>query len=111
MRAAARSVLYPPVMAPPDLQRLLTIVLETRSFIARPENDFRDSRWRDSKEATQEFDSFVSELRSGILPENLAAEFAPASSTQEVSINSGWALEFVNLVERYGKAINSMAPC
>ena len=92
-------------MSLPDMQRLLAVVLEARSLMARPENDFSYSRWQNSSEATLEFDVFIAELRLGTLPDGLAAEFAPASSTQEVSISSGWALEFVTLVERFGKAM------
>lgn len=90
----------------PNLPLLLAIVIETRGMLLRPENDFTYSRWRDSVEATADFDTFVSELHLGILPENLAIEFAAASSTQQVSISSGWAHEFLSLVERFTKAMN-----
>jgi len=84
------------------LQKLIAILKETRTFLALAENDFSWSSWVDQDQATSEIDSIIAELEHGSVPD-INTLFAPTGPIQEVSIDSGWGIEFLELAERFDK--------
>jgi len=88
------------------MQELDAILTETRGFLARPDNDFCWSSWKDQEAALAELDSLIANVRSGRLPKmTLDVLFLPTGPIQEVSLSSGWAHEFLDLAQRYDAAI------
>ena len=85
-----------------DLRKLIAILRETRTLIARDGNDFSSSSWRDQNQAIAEIDSIIAELEHGTVPE-IGVLFAPTGPIQEVSLSSGWGDEFLELAERFDK--------
>jgi hypothetical protein len=88
-------------------EALLTVLRETRLLLARPDNRFEWSSWKDSEAALREIDALIASLCSGALPDphHLAVLFAPTGPLQEVSINSGWGETFLELAERIDAAM------
>jgi hypothetical protein len=82
---------------------LLSVFLRTREAIARPENDFVWSSWRDAAHALEELDDIIATLRAGQMPDRLQMRvlFAPTGSIQEVSLSSGWGGEFIALANAF----------
>jgi len=89
---------------------LIEILRETRSFLARPENNFDWSSWKDAPTALRELDGIISRLESGVLPERSAIEllFLPTGPVQEVSLSSGWGEEFLKLARRFDRAVTGV---
>jgi hypothetical protein len=85
-----------------DLRKLILILKETRSFIARDDNDFSWSSWLDQDHAISEIDSMIAELENGSVPK-IEVLFAPTGPIQEVGLSSGWGNEFLELAERFDK--------
>ena len=85
-----------------DLQKLLTLLKETRALISRDGNDFSWSSWRDQDHAISERDAIIAEVEKGFIPE-IGVLFAPTGPIQEVSLRSGWGNEFLELAERFDK--------
>ena len=81
---------------------LLTVLRDTRLFLARPENDFTWSSWEDADAALREIDALIALVSNGALPDRrqLAVLFAPTGPIQEVSVSSGWGEMFLELAER-----------
>jgi|SRR5580704_16693611 hypothetical protein len=90
-------------------QRLIEVLRETRGFLARPDNDFAWSSWRDAPEAIREIDGLISCIESGQMPKRSDIEmlFLPTGPVQEVSVSSGWGQEFVELASRLDEAVGS----
>jgi hypothetical protein len=87
------------VVVPIGMQALLCILIETRRLLALPSNDFGWSAWDNAEDALAELDAFIRSLETEQLPsrEDLELLFAPTGSLQDVSINSGWAQEYLSL--------------
>jgi len=85
-----------------DLRKLISILKEARTLIARDGNDFSWSSWKDQNQVITEIDSIIAELEHGTLPE-MGVLFAPTGPIQGVSLSSGWSDEFLALAERFDK--------
>lgn len=85
-----------------DLRKLIGILKETRTLIARDSNNFLWSSWTDQNQALSEIDSIIAELENGSVPE-IGILFAPTGPIQEVSLSSGWGHKFLALAERFDK--------
>ena len=81
---------------------LRTVLIEARLLLARPDNDFAWSSWGDAGAALREIDEMVAELDHGRAPPRLTISvlFAPTGPIQEVSLSSGWAVEYLALAMR-----------
>ena len=93
-------------MGDPARREMVNVLHESRSLIARPENDFSWSSWRDVEGALAEIDEMIEALERG---EPLAdwartVVFAPTGPMQELSLSSGWGDEFVVLADRWDAA-------
>jgi hypothetical protein len=84
------------------LQKLITVLRETRAFLALDGNEFSWSSWRDQGQAISEIDSIITALENGSVPD-IRVLFAPTGPIQEVSLSSGWGQEFLELAERFDK--------
>jgi hypothetical protein len=86
---------------------LVLVLQEARLLLAQPGNDFAWSSWGSSEEALQELDAKIAAIEAGVLPDrlDLAVLFGPTGPIQEVSISSGWSLEFLNIVRRFDWAV------
>ncbi len=51
--------------------RLLDIFQRARDLVARPENDFSWSSWRDADDALEEIDGILLRLHAGDLPDKV----------------------------------------
>lgn len=88
---------------------LRAVLLDARSLLARPDNNFDWSSWEDAGAALREIDATVVELDHGSEPPRLtiAVWFAPTGPMQEVSLSSGWADEFLALATRCDEAMEA----
>jgi hypothetical protein len=84
-------------------QGLISVMKETRAFLALPGNDFVWSSWEDQEDALSEIDSIITKLENGSLPPNISILFAPTGPVQEVSLSSEWGKSFLDLADRFDK--------
>lgn len=88
-------------------EALIDVLTEVRAMLDRPDNDFSWSRWKDGASAVAEIDTILTRIEAAetikLMP--LQVLFAPTGSLQEVSIESGWAEEFIGLASRFDDAI------
>lgn len=88
-----------------DLAALLAVLEEARAYLARPDNDFSWSSFRDTATALAELDGLTSAVQAGgAVPSTLTVLFAPTGPIQEVSLSSGWGDEFLALAARFDAA-------
>ena len=75
-----------------DAGALLDVFQRARDLVARPDNDFAWSSWRDTEDALEEIDSVLSRLQRGEIPAllEMSVLFAPTGPMQEISLSSGW---------------------
>jgi hypothetical protein len=85
---------------------LIQVLREARALLAVPDNDFVWSGWEDGATAFVEMDRWITDLENGAIPRrlDLAVLFAPTGPIQEVSLSSGWGLEFLALASRFDAA-------
>lgn len=90
-------------------RELLDVLRETRSLLARPDNNFDWSGWNDAGAALRMVDRLVAIVESGRLPSRwmVSILFAPTGPIQEVSISSGWGDEFLTLASRCDAALRA----
>jgi hypothetical protein len=85
------------------LEKLISVIKETRKYLAREANGFSWSSWNDQQHALAEIDSILADLENGSVPD-LEVLFAPTGPIQEVSVSSGWSGEFLKIAERFDEA-------
>ncbi len=85
------------------LEKLISVIKETRTHLARKGNDFSWSSWNDQEQALAEIDAILIQLENGSVPD-IEVLFAPTGPIQEVSMSSGWSREFLQLAERFDEA-------
>jgi hypothetical protein len=93
----------------PQMTQLVAVLEAARERLAAADTDFTWSSWRDQRDALEEIDTLLSELRSGVLPSagTLRVLFAPTGPLQEVSLSSGWGDAFIALAGRFDNAMAS----
>ena len=85
---------------------LAALLREARALLARPDNDFTWSSWRDTEHALAEIDGLLAALAAGERPASaIAFLFVPTGPMQEVSASSGWGDAFVDLADRVDAAL------
>ncbi len=85
-----------------DSEKPIDVLREARDLLSRPDNEFLWSSWENAQQATRKIDQLIVEVRSGGPPSDaLQIVFAPTGPMQEVSLDSGWAEEFLNLAARF----------
>lgn len=85
------------------LEKLISVIQETRKYLAREGNDYSWSSWNDQEQALSEIDSVLAQLEKGSVP-NIDILFAPTGPIQEVSLSSGWSREYLELARRFDEA-------
>jgi hypothetical protein len=90
-----------------DAAALLDVFQRARDLVARPDNDFAWSSWRDTEDALEEIDAVLAQLQRGEIPAMLEMSvlFAPTGPMQELSLSSGWGNRFLGLAEEFDAAI------
>jgi hypothetical protein len=92
------------------MSSLEAVLLDARALLARPNNDFSWSAWKDREAALAELDGVIDEVRQGRLPRvTLNVLFGPTGPIQETSISSGWGDEFLEVAARYDQAVAAAA--
>ena len=93
----------------PQSEALFAVLLEVRSHLEKPGNDFSWSGWESSTEALAELDPFIEALRQNEKPRRASLEFLflPTGPIQEVSLSSGWGNTFTELADRFDQAVVS----
>lgn len=88
---------------------LLDIFHRARDLVARPDNDFAWSSWRDAEHALEEIDAIISRLRNGETPDmsSMSILFSPTGPMQELSLSSGWGNRFLQLASEFDEALES----
>lgn len=88
---------------------LLDILQRARDLVARPENDFAWSSWREAEHALDEIDGLISRLQKGEVPATLEMSilFAPTGPMQELAMSSGWGNRFLQLATEFDAAIEA----
>ena len=91
---------------------LVEILRAARTLLARPENDFAWSSWKDADSALREMDATIALVQAGTLPRktDLAILFAPTGPIQEVSLSSGWSPEYLALAGRFDNVVKMVYP-
>jgi len=89
---------------------LIDVLLEARTLLSRPDNDFSRSTWDDAAEAVAEIDAALKRVRAddvapGRMPIAITVLFAPTGPLQEVALSSGWGDEFLAVADRFDTAI------
>lgn len=89
-----------------NTEAVLDIFQRARDLVARPDNDFAWSSWRDAGHALEEIDGIISRLRNGDVPDQFAMSilFAPTGPMQELSLSSGWGNRFLQLASEFDEA-------
>ncbi|MGV9008314.1 hypothetical protein [Brevundimonas sp.] len=79
-------------------------------MLDRAENDFSWSRWNSRSDAVAEIDAIIAQIEGPDTVKLMPIEmlFAPTGSLQEVSIESGWADDFLALAARFDTAISDL---
>jgi hypothetical protein len=92
-----------------NVDALLDIFHLARDLVARPDNDFAWSSWRDVEHALEEIDGIISRLRKGETPDMFAMSilFAPTGPMQELSLGGGWGNRFLQLATEFDEALES----
>ena len=85
------------------LEKLISVIKETRKYLSREGNDYSWSSWNNEEQALDEIDSILAQLENGSVPD-MEILFAPSGPIQEVSLSSGWSREFLRLAERFDEA-------
>lgn len=85
------------------LDKLISVIRETRKYLAREGNDYSWSSWEDREHALAEIDSILTQLENGSAPV-IEVLFAPTGPIQEVSISSGWSREYLELARQFDEA-------
>ena len=85
---------------------LLDIFQRARDLVARPENDFSWSSWRDADDALEEIDTILLRLQAGDVPDkvDMSILFAPTGPMQELALSSGWGNRFLGLASEFDAA-------
>lgn len=88
---------------------LIDIFERARDLVARPENDFAWSSWRDTEHALEEIDGIITQLQRGETPSEaqMTLMFAPTGRMQELSMSSGWGNRFLQLATEFDAAIEA----
>ena len=91
---------------------LLAVLRETRALLARPDNDFAWSSWRDGRAALSEMDGHIAKLEQEQMPSlsEIAILFAPTGPIQEVSLSSGWGREFLAVSAKFDSVTEAAYP-
>ena len=86
---------------------LVGVLLDARTALSLPTNDFAWSAWEGAEDALREVDGLIATLRAGALPRRLDLEvlFVVTGPIQEVSLSSGWAKTFLALASRFDAAV------
>jgi hypothetical protein len=93
------------------MDELLAVLRDTRSHLARPDNDFSWSSWQDQAAALREMDELIATASVGPVPKKvLDVLYLPTGPIQEVSLSSGWGDEFLELAQRYDNAVGAGMP-
>lgn len=92
-----------------ETKALLEVLRETRVLLARPENSFDWSSWKDSAAALAEIDAIIESVCNGAALDSMQLKvlFAPTGPIQEVSLSSGWSEAFLELAKRFDAAIET----
>lgn len=89
-----------------DLAELVDVLVGARELLARPNNDFGWSSWKNQEAALNEMDHLIEEVKAGRVPKpRLDTLFAPTGPIQEVSLSSRWGYDFLTIAERYDRAV------
>lgn len=90
-----------------DAAALLDVFQRARDLVARADNDFAWSTWRDTGDALEEIDAILGQLQRGEIPAllEMSVLFAPTGPMQELSLSSGWGNRFLGLAEEFNAAL------
>lgn len=82
---------------------LIEVLVETKVWLSRSENDFVWSSWDSVDEALTEIEGHIARVKNGDGSRvyRLQLIFAPTGPMQEVAISSGWGDEFLSLASRF----------
>lgn len=88
---------------------LLRVLRRTRERLARPDNNFLWSSWKDADAALREIDAAIAAIDAGgeIDLVNPRVLFAPAGPIQDVSASSGWGDAFLELSAQFDAAMEN----
>ena len=88
-------------------QVLLDVLQDAKVLISRPWNDFVWSEWDSASTALAEIQGIEEQITNNDFSRlsHLELIFAPTGAMQELSMASGWADDFLSLVNRFDKAV------
>ncbi len=98
----------------PNIAKLKVIFEDIRALVNRLDNVFDYSGWDDTTEANTELDHIIQALAEGRIPTSgMGVLFLPTGPLQELSISSGWGDEFLEIANRFDRAMDEKdgKPC
>jgi hypothetical protein len=83
------------------------ILKEIRDIVDSPDTDVTWSRYESVEEAIEELDLYITKMDSQeeSAIKNIITLFAPTGALQEISINSGWGEEFIEISSRFDELV------
>lgn len=89
---------------------LLLVLIVASELLSDPGNQFEWSDWRSAHDASEEIDQWIEMVKRGQKFDHrkLSLLFAPTGNIQEVSLNSGWGDQFLELAEDFDRAIKKI---
>ena len=91
-------------------KEMVGVLQEAKALVQQPGNDFAWASWHGLEDAVAELDDLIRQVESGKVenPVMLRVIFAPTGPLQELSLDSGWADEFMELANRFDEAYEKM---
>ncbi len=89
-------------------RKLLEVLRDTRTALARPNNDFSWASWKGHDDCLAEMDGLIETVGgSGALPARMDVRilYVATGPVQETAISSGWSEEYMTLAGRADDAI------
>lgn len=94
-------------MSPENYAGIVTILKEVKDIIDSPNTDVIWSGYETVKEAIEDLDLYIKKMSQSdeAVIEDVKYLFAPTGRLQEISIDSGWGDEFLEIAERFDELI------
>ena len=95
-----------------DVKGLVAVLRAVLTFLERPGTDVTWSRYARPADAVADVTRHLARVAAGDLTglDDLGVLFGPTGALQEISVDSGWGGEFLELAARFDRAIGVEPP-
>lgn len=90
---------------------IVALLQEVAAILRQPGTDVIWSRYETAEDAVADIENHAARLRRGDLSGlgDLRLLFAPTGALQEISLSSGWGVQFIVLSQRFDRALARLA--